>query len=157
MVTNPQNPLSELKPLHLPPEVSIWPLAIGWYIVLAIIVLVIVISWWLYSKRQKIQQTRNEINQLWLTIETDYLANRSPEIIAIINVFLKRVAVKSFADKNPQLLSGNEWLHFLDNSGKTTQFSQGAGKLLANPYCRITLDNPHELFNLIRNYLKVVL
>lgn len=157
MATNPQNPLTDLKPLHLPPEVSWWPLAIGWYLLLAVLLIILIIGWWLYRKRRNAQRIREGINQQWLTIEVEYLANPSPEIIAIINVFLKRVAVKYYPEDRPQLLTGNEWLMFLDKSGKTVNFSNGIGKLLANPYARAELVNLGELFAVIRNYLKVVL
>lgn len=157
MATSSANPLAELKPLHLPPEVSWWPPAIGWYLLLAVVIVVLVIAWWRYRKYCAAKRLRQTITEQWLAIENEYLANPSPEVLATINVFLKRVAVKYYPEEKPQLLTGNEWLIFLDNSGKTHDFSKGSGKLLANPYCRMELSNCRELFAVIRSYLKVVL
>lgn len=157
MATNSANPLAELKPLHLPPEVSWWPPAIGWYLLLAVVIVMLVIAWWRYRKYCAAKRLRQTITEQWLAIENEYLANPSPEVLATVNVFLKRVAVKYYPEEKPQLLTGNEWLIFLDKSGKTSDFSKGSGKLLANPYCRTELSDCHELFAVIRSYLKVVL
>ncbi len=157
MATNSANPLAELKPLHLPPEVSWWPPAIGWYLLLAVVIVVLVIAWWRYRKYCAAKRLRQTITAQWLAIENEYLANPSPEVLATINVFLKRVAVKYYPEEKPRLLTGNDWLIFLDKSGKTKQFSSGVGQLLANPYRRTELTDCRELFAVIRSYLKVVL
>ena len=48
------NPLAELKDVHLPAPVSIFPLATGWYIVIAIIfILIAVLTWWQLRRHKK--------------------------------------------------------------------------------------------------------
>ena len=57
---NNMNPLSQLRQIHLPAAISKWPQTIGWYIIIALIIVAIITAlikatkWWLtYQRRQK--------------------------------------------------------------------------------------------------------
>ena len=49
---NPTTQTLELRDIHLPTEISWWPLAPGWWIVIGLILLGIVISIFLYRRQQ---------------------------------------------------------------------------------------------------------
>jgi hypothetical protein len=51
----------------------------------------------------------------------------SLEILRDLSQLLRRVALTFCADENVASLHGSEWLEFLDRTGKTTEFTQGAG------------------------------
>src|SRR5690554_7283466 len=65
---NPQDPLAQLRDIHLPQTGGWWPPAPGWWI-LAVVVLVIaaLVAWWLRRRRQQTlwkRQAREELAQL---------------------------------------------------------------------------------------------
>jgi hypothetical protein len=150
--------LAELKNIHLPEAVSIFPLAYGWYILLAIILLGALVLWWWLAKQKRKQRQISEIYRLLMEIEnnTAILVEHN-ELLAKVTIFLKRVAQLKYPEQNPQQLLGEQWLNFLDSSGKTDQFTHGGGRVLLNLYQRDGGSNYTELFLVVRNWLKVVL
>ena len=49
-----ENPLANLKDIHLPPAVSWWPPAPGWWILVVLFVLLTVLcAWWLYRRYER--------------------------------------------------------------------------------------------------------
>jgi len=155
MATN--NPLSELKDVHLPEAVSVWPLAIGWYIVIGVIILIIAgLIWWQIRQRKK-QQQINEIEQLLSAIETKSSFTNDDEIIGECSILLKRVAILKFPEQQPQLLFGSKWLQFLDTTGKTTEFSKGHGMCLGEIYQQQQIENKQQFFALLKTWLRSVL
>lgn len=151
------NPLAELKDIHSPHDVSSWPLAIGWYVLIAIGIIVAVIYLMRYIHKKNKQAHFNQLNELLSAIEANYSLISDTEIIAECSVLLKRIAREKFPNENPQMLLGNEWLTFLDRTAKTQEFSAGYGKCLANTYQRQALDNKDEFFNLIRQWIRSVI
>lgn len=148
------NPLAELKDIHAPHAISVWPLAIGWYILIAV-ALIVVVFFLIRLVRNKQKQRRFDmLNQLLNTIEEHYGVISDNEIIAECSVLLKRIARAKFPNENPQMLVGDEWLSFLDRTAKTQEFSSGYGSCLANTYQRQTLADKDGFFNLIRQWIR---
>jgi len=50
-------------------------------------------------------------------------------ILRDLSQLLRRVALTFCVDENVASLHGSEWLEFLDRTGKTTEFTQGAGQV----------------------------
>lgn len=149
------NPLADLRDVHLPQESSIFPLAYGWYIVIAVVVVAIIIAVLILRKRKMKNAEIAEIEGLLDKIKEQRLPDN--EIIEECSVLLKRVAVMKFSDRNPHLLFADKWLEFLDETGKTTEFTAGHGKCLVNIYRRQQIENKEDFFNVIRNWLRAVL
>lgn len=149
------NPLADLKDVHLPQDSSIFPLAYGWYIVIAVVIMSIIIALLILRKRKIKNAERAKIEGLLNAIKEREIPDN--EIIEECSVLLKRVAVMKFADRNPHLLFANKWLEFLDETGKTTEFTAGHGKCLVNIYRRQQIENKEDFFNVIRNWLRAVL
>lgn len=147
--------LSELKDVHLPSPNSIFPLAIGWYFVICLIIISLTfIVLLLFKKRKKLKQLK-EIEELFFSIKTNLI--NDDEIIAQSSILLKRIAILRFPEDKPQLLFGSEWLNFLDKTGKTTNFTNGDGKYLGDIYNHQTLENKEQFFSVINQWIKVVL
>ncbi len=147
------NALEQLKNIHLPPEVSLFPLAIGWYSLIIVIMIVCGLSiWWKlkYNKRQRYLQS---IYKLLADIET----SNQDDTITQTSTLVKRVAVTQFPDQHPHTLFGEKWLIFLDKTGKTTQFTQGPGRDLLNIYQKQKISDPEKFFAVIRLWLGTVL
>ncbi len=155
------NGLDNLKDIHLPSKISIFPLAIGWYILIILLLLILglVIYWQIhcFKRRQKIKNILNLLNRIEKQSNLQISQNKSEEVITEVSILLKRVAIDKFKLQNPHSLFGEEWLIFLDNTGKTKAFTQGEGQHLRNIYQKCRLTNPELFFSVIRDWLKVVL
>lgn len=151
------NPLAELKDLHLPTEVPLFPLAIGWYLIAAILVLIIIgFIYYRICQRKRLAKIL-AIEQLITELESNHTQLIDAEIIAQASILLKRIAMTKFPTQKPEYLTGMVWLEFLDKTGKTTEFSTGVGKCLINIYQLQQLDNRDEFFNALRKWLRSVL
>jgi hypothetical protein len=147
------NALNELKDIHLPEQISIFPLAVGWYILIALILVITIVVLWQNSKKRKYKTQIRNIYQILDTIER----KDDDEVVSEVSILLKRVAIMQFPDQNPHTLFGEKWLMFLDKTGKTTEFTNGTGKCLSNIYQKQQLDNPKQFFILIKKWLGTVL
>lgn len=150
------NSLANLKDLQLPEAVSVFPLAPGWYgVIFIIILLMLALSYW-QMRRLAHQRKVASIVEL-LTLIEQQNSSSGTQLLAEVAILLKRVAREKFPEQQPQNLFGEPWLQFLDSSGKTTQFTQGAGRILLEVYQNKPLENPQALFKVVRAWLKVVL
>lgn len=147
------NSLADLKDLQLPNPVSIFPLAPGWYGVIALLILIIIaLGYWQIRRLQKQRKVANIIKLL------DNIELRSDtSLLAEISILLKRVAREQFPEQQPQNLFGEKWLQFLDQSGKTTEFTQGSGRILLDIYQNKTIENPASCIAVVKAWLKVVI
>lgn len=130
------DPLAQLRDIHLPDPVSPWPPAPGWWILACLILigLVVLICYAVayYKKNRYRRLARKQLIQLY----QDY--QKEQDIIKYslnINKLLKQVSVIYYKKTDVSRLSDSAWLTFLDSSGNTDEFSQGAGQVLATlPY-----------------------
>ena len=95
MQTN--NLLAQLKDIYLPEKVSQWwPLAYGWWLLLAIVILVIIVSLVFLHLRKKTKRYKDSIiNDFRKTIENTY-QQKPREVLQDISVYLKEWLCKSF-------------------------------------------------------------
>lgn len=129
------NPLDQLRDIHLPSEgISFWPLAPGWWLVLIALLLTafLALFFWLRTRRR-----RGIVSQS-LKAVADLEKNASlsaQEWLAEVSSLLRRVVISLYGRDRVAGLVGSDWMTFLDAQGKTTDFTQGAAKVLADqPY-----------------------
>ena len=108
------DPLSALRDIHLPEPVSLWPPAIGWWVLaMAVIVIVaIALGLWLQQRR------RNRYRRIALTeLQQSLSANAdcASKAISVMSL-LKRVALRAYPDLNLAPYSGERWYQFLTTS-----------------------------------------
>lgn len=106
--------LSQLRDIHLPEDVSWWPLAIGWWIIIALIIAIIIV--WLIIRWQKAKLER--MSRFALIELNELKATQSNNWILELQTLLKRVAMAYFPKSNLKNCSEQEWLSFLSLSGK---------------------------------------
>lgn len=116
--------LDQLQPLMLPPAVSAWPLAPGWW---ALPVLVGVLAWGLWRSRARWQRAAApERSELPLDpVRLEALAQLAVlprpydapagAWLQQLNALLKRLCRNHYPNANSHTLNGREWLAFLDN------------------------------------------
>jgi len=125
-----------LRDLHLPEPVGWWPLAPGWWFLLA---LSIALFLWLLHRFQK-QRRRNAprryaVRQL-ANIEADFRQHRDPVALAQQLSTLLRRGMLAYAPRAEVAgLTGNAWLEWLDRDLPVPYFHTEGGKsLLQLPY-----------------------
>ncbi|UCC99545.1 MAG: DUF4381 domain-containing protein [Phycisphaerales bacterium] len=120
-----------IREIVLPDPVSYAPQTVGWWILLGVVGLLL--AWWVY--RRYIQWCGNRYRRqalMELTMIEEQLSRESEPFsaMAAVSALVKRTAIEAFGRSNVAELSGHLWLEFLDQTGSTHEFTQGAGRLL---------------------------
>ena len=145
------NPISldKLHDIVVPDAVGWWPLAPGWYVIF--LGLIIAATW---AALRFIQNWNNNRFRREALLELETITPSDlPSLV-------KRVCLCLCQREQVASLSGEEWLRFLDQSGSTTNFTQGPGKNLLDlsysPETSINKDSSEysELKNCIRNWIQ---
>lgn len=135
---NQTDPLSQLRDIHLPDPVGLWPLAWGWWVLLALLAAALVAGflYWRRHQRQRLyrEQAKAELELAY----RDYRENGDTALyLQRLSQILRRAALTAFPRQQVASLKGEAWLEFLDQSlpGTETPFTQGEGRVLAlGPY-----------------------
>ncbi len=142
------DPLDALRPLHAPPPVSWWPPALGWWVLAVAIIIFLVL---LYRHWQRMAPRRSALRELKILKKQ---INSEQNVVAILNRLLKRYALVCWPSFKVAVLTGDQWLVFLDENGGNGQFRRGCGRLLAtSPYRDEPLQHD-ELVSLARRWIK---
>ena len=129
------NLLDQLKDIYLPSQISSWwPLAYGWWIVIAIFVLVVLLCLLILRIRKKhLQYIDGVVNDFKVNIGEVYIS-KPKEIVQSISVYLKRIAIYKFTKDDIKLLHGKAWVEYLNSKTKKAIFYDEAAKYLQNTY-----------------------
>lgn len=140
----PQDPLTQLQDIHLPEPVGWWPLAWGWWLLIALALVLLALALWRWQVRRYRQRYRREALALLAHIYHDSQSNQSEattrrHYLQQVNQLLRRTALTALPQSvQPEVagLSGQRWLEFLDQSADLSPaFGAGPGQVLAQgPY-----------------------
>jgi hypothetical protein len=152
--------LSQLRDIHLPDAVSWWPLAPGWWILLALAIASAVLGFFLYRKYIANRWRRAALAELNYLRDSEQLLSPQRQL-AQLSVLLRRVAIQCFPRIEVASLYGETWLIFLGRAlGQPEAFQSGAGRMLdVGPYMRavaIDMDDLSSLFALAEQWIKTV-
>lgn len=109
--TTDQDPLSQLRDIHLPEPGGFWPPAPGWWIVALLVVLAITVTVWLVLRYRRRNAWIRAAEQELLRLEA--MPTRDTVWYGQLNQLLKRCARKRYPDRRPETLSGENWVSFL--------------------------------------------
>ena len=149
-----------LRDIHLPESVSMWPLAYGWWILLAVIILIGSLAIFIYLRNKKrkiaaITLARAE----FLKIYMEYEKNRdSLNFIRQVSILFRRLSISLFPRTEVASLTGDDWLEFLDSKISGQPFTQGKGRILIDaPYRQyIESDDVDEIIQHCRDWIGAV-
>lgn len=127
-----------LRDIHLPDPIHWWPPALGWWILISIILMFLIIFYGIIY-RIKGNQLR-KISLIMLdSIESDYKIHKNVyRLTGELSALLRRVSLAlserrvklALQNENIAGLTGEAWLRFLERDFPNKPFSQGAGKVL---------------------------
>lgn len=152
---DPQQSL-QLKDIHLPATPDIWPLALGWWLLIALFLVVLIYLLLALKKYLRIRKHKKLLFVELAQLEKKLKDSPDKSHIAETNILLRRLALAYYPNINVASLTGKEWLGFLDQSGNTQSFTKGAGRILIEaPYRSGQLENYNgdEFIPLIRNWV----
>lgn len=118
--------LPELRDIHIPQDISNFPLGYGWLVILVAILVI----WSAYKLIRLIIAKSRKLYALRLLKNT--AANNVPKAASTMSEILRRICVHKYPDA--LVLSGKDWIDFLNSKCKTKLDAKTA-ELLANaPY-----------------------
>ena len=123
---NPQDPLSQLRDIHLPETGGLWPPAPGWWVLAILLVAVLAALVWLFLRRRKRNRWLRSARAELISLERS--ASATPSWFAQLNTLLKQAARKRYPDRHPEALTGDAWVEFLL---QTAPKDQTASRLVA--------------------------
>jgi len=147
-----------LKDIHLPDSVSWWPPAIGYWLILLIIIVCIAVFFIIKKYREN-----HRIKKLALIeyqrIKNDYQENlNKKQLVTSLSELLRRAAISSYPRTECASLTGKDWLNWLDKDlpESDNTFSSGPGYLLTDfIYSKSDYsDDVNTLLNLCHRWLK---
>lgn len=128
--------LDQLHDIEELDPIGWWPLAPGWWIVmgLAIVVILIllayIISWILFSRSWK----KDTLNQLAL-LEHRLSDKTAREVLTHVSEYLRRIVLRRFSRQDCAALTGENWLKWLaDHDPKKFDWESKGKILLELPY-----------------------
>ncbi len=158
----PASPLDQLADIHLPTGVSWWPLAPGWWVLLALLIIA-AIGAYLWRRRAAQNSYRIVAQHQLVGIYADYQQTQNAAAyLQALSLLLRRTALTAYPHSFNASIKGNEWLTWLDSvcPALNEKFSSDIGQLLLssayqkNP--QIDVSRLQELssqwINLHRNY-----
>ena len=133
-----------LRDLHLPEPISWWPLAPGWWVVIALVLIGLgyLLRQWLRARARGAAR-RYALRRL-ADIEQAYAEHNNPVTFgASLSELLRRTMLAYAPRSNVAGLTGDEWLQWLDRDLAQPVFSNGPGRqLLDLPYRNPESDLP---------------
>ncbi len=146
--------LAKLKEIALPEAVSYTPETLAWYILFAVIFLLLLFFLWKRYKRYKKNLYRKDALKDLSNIEKEKVFRELP-------ILVKRVALVFTEREKIASLSDQKWLEFSNTSYNGKGFLSDTGKILidlsyasSNKISKYTEDEIDALFNLITEWIK---
>ena len=161
MTGNPDpSSLDNLFDIVVPPPVSWWPPAPGWYLVGGLAIALAVWAAWRGWQRWRAAAYRRaalaELRQLEARAGD---GAQHDAALCEVPALVKRTALAAYPRETVASLAGPEWLRFLDRTGHTDAFTHGRGQVLAelayDPRVAPGVDGPamRELFDVVARWI----
>ena len=156
-MSNPVDPLQDLRDVHMPDPVSWWPPAYGWWLIVMLLIVGLGIGMWAWARYRHSRLRRFALTQL-TEVKQQYAVHANEQLAVVqLSKLVRRYALAMFPRSGVAGLSGQSWLEFLDDTGKTHQFSDGPGQILRScPYQPQVGSCVAELFPLVEQWIRQV-
>jgi len=130
----PEDPLQQLRDLHLPADPSWWPPAPGWW--LLTLVCLAALGWTVVVLRRAWlrRRPRRAARQLLRSLNARHAQGElsAEAYVQQVNELLKRLLVRGLGRSGVAPLQGEAWLRWLDAEAGSRDFTAGAGQVLGD-------------------------
>ena len=137
-----QDPLQQLRDIHLPPDPGWWPPAFGWWLLALLLAAALTWLTWRLAARWRRFRPARTARALYREISRDLGAGAITPVQYVhrTSELLKRFAVHGA--KHPAVApeSGDAWLRYLDERYGQPAFSRGPGRCLGSDRFRRDQD-----------------
>ena len=148
--------LLDLREIPLPEPVAYTPQTLGWYVLLALVVLTLVLLAALWRRNV----SRNRYRKEALLVHDEIEQGNRP--LSKLPALIKQVALAFTPREKIAGLSGGPWLEFLDSTLGGTNFTTGPGQFLltvsyeapASVNRKLTSEQRQALLGLIRRWIR---
>ncbi|MEX0619591.1 MAG: DUF4381 domain-containing protein [Pseudohongiellaceae bacterium] len=133
--------LAQLRDIHLPEPVSLWPPAPGWWLLGALLLAALVFgcvhAWRQYRRRKICSFALAELERCYIALEEALNADEDADTVRVnfineVNAVLRRVALWHFPHSHVASLGGKAWVDFIrekgDSSEMTDEIAQALGQ-----------------------------
>lgn len=156
--SSPETNLAQLRDVHLPDPLSIWPPAPGWFLLAALIIGgmlgIVYIIYRHWKKQTPKRQALKQLNELAFRYQQN---KQAALIIPELSILLRRLALAYFPRIETAGLCGNEWLTFLNTTGNTSAFTDKISTILTDaPYQKEPSQELSETFIICRQWIKSI-
>ena len=143
-----------LRDIHLPDPISWWPPAIGWWLLLGLVLLMSAGLVYGVRRWRRLTPARRALQALDRLESDSNMTVR--EKLQELSVLMKRVALSLNPRAAVAGLTGENWLRWLDETAGTVGFREGPGRRLAEAPYRPAPDATElaEVLEECRNWLK---
>ena len=147
------DPLSTLRDLHLPPQIGNWPLAMGWYFLMALSLLLLLGALiHLWHKRHVRALRRQALAELHLTRQQDPI-----QLGCEINQLLKRILIARNLNACQVNLYGKAWCDVLDKAAPKLRYGHHFGMTLqACVYQAKPVPQPKVMLKATQQWIKAL-
>ncbi|WP_273205034.1 DUF4381 domain-containing protein [Marinobacter subterrani] len=108
---NPQDPLSQLRDIHLPEPGGFWPPAPGWWVLALLATALLATLIWLAIRRRRRNRWLRSAGAQLAGLERS--AAQEPWWFMQLNTLLKQAARERYPESHPEALTGDAWVEFL--------------------------------------------
>lgn len=135
------NQLPNIQDIELPPDIGLWPIAWGWWALLALIIIITVISI-IYWRRNRYRFFALKCLRIYFD---DYQQTQNLHIYCQQSArLLREIAITHYGRHAVSNLNGNEWIVFLNAKTKNPTFDEKIATYLTQaPFCDETYFNVH--------------
>jgi hypothetical protein len=154
------NLLEQLHDIEGLDHISWWPLAIGWWIVIGLgIVLMGVIIWFGVRRLAFMRSWKNDTLKKLAHLEKQLSDDTARASAITLSEYLRRIALKRFSRKECAGLVGNSWLKWLTKHDPKGFDWENKGVLLTDvPYSpvdhRLSANQIKELIQAVRDWVR---
>jgi hypothetical protein len=136
------NPLDNLRDIHLPQDVSWWPLAIGWWILIAMLLIAITYLTYYLIKRYRLSLTKRQAMQLLNDYQAAHQTHQdNKRLLSDYSSLIRRIVMSYYPREQLASVTGDAWLKQLNSLTDEAYFTDDiADCLISGPYQRQPID-----------------
>lgn len=147
--------LAGLHDIRLPEAIGWWPVAPGWYVLAALLIIALLIVGFFLKRHGSNVRARRQALRLLTVYEQEYVDKGDSQLSASrVSELLKRVALAYFPRAKVAALQGEDWLLFLNNTSKGVDFNSVRTDMLETPYQPSRVRDLQLLFSTARQWIK---